>query len=238
MIEVKNMSIHIGHRQRLKDRFRAEGLDHFDERHVLELLLFYAIPQRDTAPLARELLDHFGSLSQVLDASAAELEKVNGVGSNVSTLLTLITQISRYYLVQRTSNITILNTTELCGQYLMQHFHGRRNETVFVLCLDAKCKVLCCKEVGEGSVNSANIPIRRIVEIALSVNATTVILAHNHPSGLAIPSHEDILTTKRVAMALDTVEICLADHIVVADDDFVSMAQSGQFRPCVSRVIL
>lgn len=238
MIEVKNMSIHIGHRQRLKDRFRAEGLDHFDERHVLELLLFYAIPQRDTAPLARELLDHFGSLSQVLDASAAELEKVNGVGSNVSTLLTLITQISRYYLVQRTSNITILNTTELCGQYLMQHFHGRRNETVFVLCLDAKCKVLCCKEVGEGSVNSANIPIRRIVEIALSVNATTVILAHNHPSGLAIPSNEDILTTKRVAMALDTVEICLADHIVVADDDFVSMAQSGQFRPCVSRVIL
>ena len=232
------MSIHIGHRQRLKDRFRAEGLDHFDERHVLELLLFYAIPQRDTAPLARELLDHFGSLSQVLDASAAELEKVNGVGSNVSTLLTLITQISRYYLVQRTSNITILNTTELCGQYLMQHFHGRRNETVFVLCLDAKCKVLCCKEVGEGSVNSANIPIRRIVEIALSVNATTVILAHNHPSGLAIPSHEDILTTKRVAMALDTVEICLADHIVVADDDFVSMAQSGQFRPCVSSVIL
>ena len=238
MIEVKNMSIHIGHRQRLKERFRAEGLDHFGERHVLELLLFYAIPQRDTAPLAQELLDHFGSLSQVLDASAAELEKVKGVGTNVSTLLTLITQIGRYYLVQRTSNITILNTTELCGQYLMQHFHGRRNETVFVLCLDAKCKVLCCKEVGEGSVNSANIPIRRIVEIALSVNATTVILAHNHPSGLAIPSHEDILTTKRVAMALDTVEICLADHIVVADDDFVSLAQSGQFNPGVSRVIL
>ena len=87
-------------------------------------------------------------------------------------------------------------------------------------------------------MNSANIPIRRIVEIALSVNATTVILAHNHPSGLAIPSHEDILTTKRVAMALDTVEICLADHIVVADDDFVSLAQSGQFNPGVSRVIL
>ena len=232
------MSIHIGHRQRLKDRFRAEGLDHFDERHVLELLLFYAIPQRDTAPLARELLDHFGSLSQVLDASAAELEKVKGVGSNVSTLLTLITQISRYYMVQRTSNVTILNTTELCGQYLMQHFHGRRNETVFVLCLDAKCKVLCCKEVGEGSVNSANIPIRRIVEIALSVNATTVILAHNHPSGLAIPSSEDTLTTKRVALALDAVEICLADHIVVADDDFVSMAQSGQFNPGICRVIL
>ena len=227
------MSIHIGHRQRLKDRFRAEGVDHFDERHVLELLLFYAIPQRDTAPLARELLDHFGSLSQVLDASAAELEKVNGVGSNVSTLLTLITQISRYYLVQRTSNITILNTTELCGQYLMQHFHGRRNETVFVLCLDAKCKVLCCREIGEGSINSAGISIRKIVETALGVGATTVVLAHNHPSGVAVPSGDDIQTTRRVAAALSAVEIQLADHVIVADDDCVSLAQSGyRFDDC------
>ena len=100
-------------------------------------------------------------------------------------------------------------------------------ETVFLLCLDAKCKVLCCKEVGEGSVNSAAISVRRIVEVALASNATTVVLAHNHPSGLAIPSEEDIPTTRRVAAALNTVEIILADHIVVADDDFVSMVQSG-----------
>lgn len=232
------MSIHMGHRQRLKDRFRAEGLDHFDQRHVLELLLFYAIPQRDTAPLAQALLDRFGSVSGVLDAPAEELEKVNGVGENVSTLLTLITAICRYYLVDRTTNQSILTTTSQCGEYLMQRFHGRRNETVFLLCLDAKCKVLCCKEVGEGSVNSANIPVRRIVEIALGVNATTVILAHNHPSGVAIPSNEDILTTRRIGMALEAMEICLADHIVVADDDFVSMAQSGQYRPGECRVIL
>lgn len=232
------MSIHKGHRQRLKERFREEGLDHFSERHVLELLLFFAVPQRDTAPLAQALLDRFGSLPQVLEAPVRELEKVSGVGENVSTLLTLSTAISRYYLVKRTSNATILNTTEQCGEYLLQYFHGRRNETVFMLCLDAKGKVLCCKEVGEGSVNSANIPIRRVVEIALSVNATTVILAHNHPSGLAIPSHEDILTTRRVALALDAVEICLADHIVVADDDFVSLVQSGQFRPGECRAIV
>ena len=232
------MSIHIGHRQRLKDRFRAEGLDHFDERHVLELLLFYAIPQKDTAPLAQELLIHFGSLPQVLEAPIDELEKVSGVGPHVSTLLALSTAISRYYLVHRTASATILSSTEQCGAYLMQHFHGRRNETVFVLCLDAKCKVLCCKEVGEGSVNSANIPIRRVVEIALAVNATTVILAHNHPSGIAIPSYEDVLTTKRLAAALDAVEICLADHIVVADDDFVSLVQSGKYRPGECRVIV
>lgn len=232
------MSIHEGHRQRLKDRFRAEGLDNFDERHVLELLLFYCIPRQDTAPLAQRLLDHFGSVAQVLEASVEELEKISGVGYNVSTLLALTTEIGRYYLVNRTMNLDILNTTEDCGYYLMRRFHGRRNETVFLLCLDAKCKVLCCREVGEGSVNSANIPIRRIVEIALGVNATTVVLAHNHPSGLAIPSDEDVHTTKRVAAALDTVEIQLADHIVVADDDYVSLAQSGYYRPGECRVIL
>lgn len=232
------MSIHTGHRQRLKARFRAEGLDHFNERHVLELLLFYAVPQRDTAPLAQRLIDHFGSLSQVLEAPAEELERISGVGENISTLITFMTALSRYYLIQRSTNATILNTTEQCGQYLVQHFHGRRNEMVYLLCLDAKCKVLCCKEIGEGSVNSASIPIRRVVETALSVNATTVVLAHNHPSGLAIPSKEDILTTRRLAAALDTVDICLADHIVVADNDFVSMAQSGHFRPGECRVIV
>ena len=100
-----------------------------------------------------------------------------------------------------------------------------------MLCLDAKCKVICCKMVGEGSVNSANIPVRRIVEMALAVNATTVVLAHNHPSGLAIPSADDIQTTQRIAAALQTVEIMLADHIVVSKDDYVSLAQSNYFNP-------
>ncbi len=232
------MSIHSGHRQRLKERFRAEGLDHFEQRHALELLLFYCVPRQDTAPLAHALLQHFGSLSQVLEATPEELEKIPGVGYNVSTLLTLIPELARYYLVNRSMNQVILNTTEQCGAYLLDHFHGRRNETVFMLCLDAKCKVLCCKEVGEGGVNSANVPIRRIVEMALGANATTVILAHNHPSGIAIPSDEDIHTTHRVALALEMVDIHLADHIVVADDDFVSMVQSGMYTPNEKHVIL
>ena len=102
---------------------------------------------------------------------------------------------------------------------------------VYVLCLDAKCKVLCCREVGEGSVNSASVSIRRIVEVALSVNATTVVLAHNHPSGIALPSGEDVQTTRRLAAALDAVDIALADHIIVADDDYVSLVQSGLYQP-------
>ena len=232
------MSIHEGHRQRLMERFRAEGLDHFSERHVLELLLFFGVPRQDTAPTAQRLLDHFGSLSQVLEAKPEDLEKVKGIGYNAATLLTMIPQLSRYYLVNRTLNCEILRTTTECGYYLMQRLHGRRNETVFLLCLDAKCKVLCCREVGEGSVNSANIPIRRIVEMALEANATAVVLAHNHPSGVATPSDEDKLTTRRIAMALDTVDIQLADHIVVADDDFTSMVQSGFYTPGTYQVIV
>ena len=225
------MSVHAGHRKRLKERFRQEGLDSFDELHVLELLLFYCIPQKDTNLLAHELLDRFGSLPQVLEATAEELEKVPGVGEHVSTLLTLITDISRYYMVSRSARFDVLLTNEQCGDYLLPYFVGRRDETVFMLCLDAKCKVLCCKEVGRGSVNSAGVPVRRVVETALGVNATTVILAHNHPSGLAIPSSEDIITTRRIAIALDAVGIVLADHIVGADDDVVSMVDSAYYRP-------
>lgn len=225
------MSIHDGHRERLRERFRREGLDNFDELYVLELLLFYCIPRVDTNPLAHRLLDHFGSLTGVLDASPQELEKVAGVSQNTSTFLSLITQVGRYYQVKRSEPGEILRTIEQCGNYLVPYFFGRENETVFMLCLDAKCKVLCCKKVGEGSVNSANIPIRRVVELALGANATTVVLAHNHPSGLAIPSADDVQTTHRVAAALEAVEITLADHIVVSRDDFVSIVQSQYYKP-------
>lgn len=224
------MSIHKDHRQRLRDRFLKEGLDNFDELYVLELLLYYSIPRIDTNPIAHRLLDRFGSLINVLNAGADELEKVEGIGKNTSTFLSLITQVGRYYQIKQSEPGKILKTIDQCGNYLVPYFFGREQETVFLLCMDAKGKVLCCKLVGEGSVNSANIPVRRVVEIALSVNATTVVLAHNHPSGLAFPSADDIQTTHRVAAALETVDIILADHLVVCNDDFVSLVQSNYYR--------
>ena len=220
-------SIHKGHRQRLKDRFAREGLDNFTDVQALELALFYVIPRKDTNPIAHALLDHFGSLDQVLDASVEELAKVPGVGESAAVFLHLITEMGRFYLVSRSIQNKVLPTLEDCANYLVPFFHGRRLETVFLLCLDAKCKVLCCKEVGEGSVNSAGISVRKIVETALGANASAVVLAHNHPSGVAIPSGEDIQTTKRIAMALQAVDVQLVDHIVVADADYVSMVQSG-----------
>ena len=225
------MHTQIGHRQRVRDRFLSEGLDSFDEVHALELLLFYAIAQRDTKPLARALLDRFGSLPLVLEASQEELMAVKGVGEGVATFLRLIPAAGRYYQTHRDQAAAILNTTEKCGNYLLAKYFGRKVETVFLLCLDSKCKLIHCAMVGEGDVNSANIPLRRIVEIALRVNASTVILAHNHPGGLALPSREDIYTTIRLGDTMAAMGICLADHIVIAGDEFVSMTESGMFTP-------
>ena len=230
------MSIHAGHRQRLKERFLKEGLDNFEEHQVLELLLFYGIPQRDTNEIAHELIRKFGSLSKVLEATPEELSEVKYVGDNVTTLFRLITDVARYYQVNCAMREEILPTIDACGRYLVPFFHGRQNETVFLLCLDAKCKVLSCEKIGEGGVNSAGIPVRKIVEMALKANATSVILAHNHPSGLAIPSGEDIQTTRRVALALDAVEIGLVDHIIVADSDWVSLSQSELYRHSECRI--
>ena len=230
------MSIHAGHRQRLKDRFLRDGLDDFEEHQVLELLLFYGIPQRDTNEIAHELIRKFGSLSRVLEATPEELSQVKYVGDNVSTLFKLVTAVARYYQISCAMREQVLPTVEACGKYLVPFFYQRPYETVFLLCLDAKCKVLCCEKLGEGGVNSAGVPIRKIVELALKSNATAAILAHNHPSGLALPSWEDVQTTRRVAVALDAVEISLVDHIVVADNDWTSMAQSGMYRAEECRV--
>lgn len=220
-------SIHKGHRERLKQRFLQEGLDNFTDIQVLELLLFYAIPVKDTNPLAHALLDRFGSLAQVLEADAEELKKVPGIKDHAATLLSLVIDLCRYYQVNCAQQTEILTTLDACANYLVPRFFGRTKETVFILCLDAKCKVLCCKELGEGTVNATTISVRKVVEMALAANATTVVLAHNHPSGIAVPSNEDIQTTRRIAAALHAVEIYLADHIVVAEGDYVSMIQSG-----------
>lgn len=232
------MSVHDGHRERLKQRFLTEGLDNFTDVQVLELLLFYCIPRRDTNELAHALLNRFHTLSQVLEARPEALMEVEGIGKNAAMFLSLIPAVGRFYAVDRAKQIKVLLSLKDCGDYMLPFFKGRTNETVFLLCLDAKCKVLCCQEISEGSVNCASVPVRRVVEAALAVNATTVVLAHNHPSGLALPSGEDVMTTRRLAAALDAVEIQLADHIVVADDDYVSMVHSGYYSPgeCIVQI--
>lgn len=229
------MSLHSGHRQRIRERFLTEGLDSFNEHQVLEMLLFYCCPRIDTNELAHSLIKEFGSLVRVLEAPVKELEKVPGIGPNASTFISFASAFSRYYMICRAKELgDILHTVDECGRYLQPLFLGRTNEVVYLLCLDAKCKVLTCKLVGEGSVNSAGVPIRKLVEIAIGSNATSVILAHNHPSGLAIPSGDDVLTTEKVAAALRSVDVILSDHMVFSDNDYVSMVQSRYYDPKIS----
>ena len=223
------MNVHKGHRARMKRRFLEHGLESFEDHHVLEILLFYALPRVDVNPLAHNLLKQFGSLAAVFDAPLDELEKVEGIGRNAASLIKLIPQVARRYMISRASLSDILDSSEKAGRYLLPRFFGERDEVVYLVCLDAKCKVLNCRLMFRGSVNSASVSIRKIVETALSFNATSVILAHNHTSGIALPSREDQITTRRIEEALRAVDITLADHIIVADDDFVSLADSGFF---------
>lgn len=222
------MGIHDGHREKMRRRFLTSGLESFADHEALELLLYYAIPRRDTNPIAHGLMERYGSLSAVMAAPVEDLQKVEGVGENAAVLLKLVPRLChKARLADAHSQELILNTASRAGAYLMEHFAGERNEVVYQLCLDRKGKLLTCKRLGEGGISSAPLDVRKLVENAILNNASAVILAHNHPSGVAAPSPEDFAATEQARMALDTIHVPLADHIVVADHDFVSFAESG-----------
>ena len=221
------MSIHEGHRERMRKQLKTSGMDSLSDVQVLEMLLYYAAPRGDTNPAAHALLKRFGTLDGVFSAPETELRKIDGVGEVAAQLLLLVPQVARRCLMSRSTQIQVLDTTSKCGQYLLPFFHGEREEVVYLLCLDAKCKALDCVLIHRGGVNVASIAARKVVKAALDANATSVVLAHNHPSGLALPSQEDKQTTMVLKAALDAVGVVLADHIIVADDDFVSMRDDG-----------
>ena len=221
------MSIHEGHRERMRKQLKTSGMDSLSDVQVLEMLLYYAAPRGDTNPAAHALLKRFGTLDGVFSAPETELRKIDGVGEVAAQLLLLVPQVARRCLMSRSTQIQVLDTTSKCGQYLLPFFHGEREEVVYLLCLDAKCKALDCVLIHRGGVNVASIAARKVVKAALDSNATSVVLAHNHPSGLALPSQEDKQTTMVLKAALDAVGVVLADHIIVADDDFVSMRDDG-----------
>jgi DNA repair protein RadC len=218
--------LHEGHRTRLKERFLRDGLDNFEKHEVLEILLYYVIPRKNTNDIAHRLLDAFGSLSSVFDAPIEALSKIEGVGRNSATLIKLLPELSRRYLDDKYNSQSKIITNEIAGQIFVNKFIGRINEHVILMLLDSKRKLLFCGVVSEGTVNAADIYVKKIVELALRYNASTAIVSHNHPSGIAMPSKEDILTTIEIKKTLDFVNIKLIDHIIVADNDYVSLADS------------
>lgn len=221
------MSVHDGHRQRMKKRFLEYGADGFDDHNLLELLLFFALPRVDTNRTAHELLERFGSIDAVLEATGDELMASPGVGENAAVLLKLVPALARRYLTAKNSVGSVLASTEDAGRFLLPRFLGRRDETVLLVCLDTKMKAVSCRPIASGDVSAAHISVRKVVEQALAQNAPFVLLAHNHVNGLALPSAEDVATTRRLQEALALVGVTLVDHIVVAGDDFVSLKENG-----------
>ena len=221
---------HTGHRERMKAEFLARGLEGWPDHRVLELLLFYTIPQGDVNDLAHELVERFGSLAGVLDASVEELKKVKGVGDHTAVFLRMLPAVLGRYQGARTRLSAVINSPEEAYAWLEPYFFGARNEMVYVLCLDGKRQVLGVRKVAEGSIEMAEVNTRRIAEEAIGLRAARIYVAHNHVSNLAIPSQADWLTTDVLRAALRPIGIELIDHLVFVDGDMVSMKDSEHRR--------
>ena len=219
--------VHTGHRKRMREEFLRTGAAGMEDHRLLELLLFYAIPQGDVNPLAHRLVDHFGSLTGVLHATYDQLVGVPGVGHNTATLLQLVPAVAARYMERSASmDGQIVNVWQL-KELLEPYFFGQWDELAYLVCMDGKNKVLATRKLGEGVANAVQITVRKVLEAALASNATRVALAHNHVSGVAMWSDADVQTTLRLKRLLSEAGIELVDHFIVAGDDMVSMAESG-----------
>jgi DNA repair protein RadC len=192
----------------------------------LELLLYFAIPRRDTNPLAHRLINQFGSLDRVLSASAEDLQTVPGIGASAAALLTLVPQLARRAALTA-GRERILDTTDALGTYFMELLTGNQEERCYLVCMDAKGKQLSCRLLSQGTAFATGVSVRTVTSHALQSGAAMVALGHNHPSGVAFPSQEDLAATAKLKEALAAVDIRLADHIIVADRDYTSMRLSG-----------
>jgi DNA repair protein RadC len=218
---------HKGHRQRVKKRFLTDGLDGFEDHQILELLLFYAIPMKDTNELAHRLIARFGSLAGVLDARPEDLCAVAGISENAGILLALLPALARRYQQQKVRDKTLLNSTARAGEFAKALFTGRLYEAFYVICLDSQNRVNHAALLQEGTINEAPVYPRLIVETALRHQANSIILAHNHPGGSNRPSQADVNVTKNIRAATEAIAIAVVDHIIVAGEEYYSFAENG-----------
>ena len=219
-------NIHKGHRERTRKKYLRAGLDAFSEHEILEFLLFYCFAQQDTNELAHSLISAFGSVKGVLCASVDDLCQIKGMGEKSALLIKFIGD-----LIQRErSGIDerpILDTTDKIGKFVLPFFDGMSSEMVLAVALDQKLRVTRTIKILEGSLDTVTLPIAKVARTLVSSSAAAVIIAHNHPAGVAIPSVTDIRTTKSLKNALEGVGIQFVDHIIVAEGDYVSMRDSG-----------
>jgi len=221
------MSYLEGHRQRLRDRLKSSGLEAFEDHEVLELILTYAIPRRDVKPIAHELLRRFGTLANVLDASPEELGQVEGVGDTAAVLLHLVPRLTRRYLANRWGSRPLLDSVERISRFAVDTLATECNEVFLLIGLTHQHQLIQAIRVTEGTLTSAPVYPRLVIEAALRMNAARVVLAHNHPGGRAEPSEEDVQITRRLEPLLAAIGAPVMDHVIVAGPLSFSFVREG-----------
>ncbi len=223
----ENKNVHEGHRQRLKTRFLKDGLDNFADHEILELLLFYTIPLKDTNKIAHNLLSTFGSISRVFDAKPDELMKVKGISEHSSTLLSMVPQLARVYYKDLTRERPMIDSSSAAQEYVKNFFLGRIYEVFYLFCMDKSGRIIHEEQICEGTLDETPYYPRLILEAAFRHNAQRVIFAHNHPSDILKASESDIQTTHRLVQLFEGVDIEVVDHIIVGRSGYVSMKEVG-----------
>ncbi len=213
-------NVHEGHRQRLKNRFLGTGFESFETHNILEMLLFYSVPRKDTNDLGHELLNRFGSLKGVFDAPVEELIKVKGITENSAVLIKMIPAIAREYLVDKHSEDRIYDTAEKVASYFLDKYFGETKEIVYAMLLSSNFELISVIPVSSGTVTTVQVHPRQIADLVVMHNASMVILAHNHPNGNVCPSMDDIETTTSLLNAFIPIDITLLEHFVIAGDEY------------------
>lgn len=222
---VKNL--HAGHRDNVRRRFLGEGLSCFADHNILEMILFYAIPRRDTNELAHRLIDHFGSFAAVFDADVRDLCKVEGIGMNAAVLIKSYPAVSKRYYEDRFRTRAELPSYEILARDLVLHFAGLDHEEVYALFYDSNLRLTAKTTLYVGDINSVAFSIRDVCDQALKNASSYLILAHNHPHGVPIASSADLDTTRRMITILDKLSITLIDHFIIAEDRFTSLTSDN-----------
>lgn len=216
---------HNGHRNRLRKKFMSNNFDGMEQHEILELVLYYGIPRKDTNTIAHRLLKDFGSISAVFDAPIDKLKEA-GLSENCAVYIKMLPQICRIYMDDKNSNNRIVDIDNL-GEIMQYKFLGRNDEAVILILLDSKSRELFCGVINKGSVSACGLYLRKVIELSVMYNAKYAILSHNHPSGMAWPSSDDIETTKQVEKSLRLIGVGLMEHIIVTDDDYILLYKSG-----------
>lgn len=227
-------SVHAGHRGRLRDRYRQNGADHFNDYEMLELLLGYAIPQKDTNPLAHKLIDRFGDLRNVLNAGEDALVRSKLVGPTTAFFLSMLPDISRRYYEQLDRENTRLMTPRQCIDFFIPHFIGRKKECIMAAFLDEAKLLIDFAIINEGARNTVQLHTPSLLREAKKRGCRYVVLAHNHFTD-PIPSIEDLGTTRRARGTLLDAGIGLCDHIILCGTNAISMQESGHFKLTIPR---